>query len=120
MTGIRPTSSSGAWAVSLAATFIVIFVLSPYTVPYVGTNRGIIGMASGSEFGLVGTAALVVGLISVIRNKERSVFVFLSLIVGLYALGFLLGSLLWVISMLQPSPSRTAAISSLVFSSHPS
>lgn len=107
---LRPTSSSGAWAVSLAATFILVFIISPFTARFVGENRAIVGMFSGTGFAIVGTAALVVGLISVIKNKDRSIFVILSLLVGLYALLFLAFLIGVILDTLSPNPINVAAL----------
>lgn len=104
--GIRPTSFCGAWAVSLAITFILLFVGIPYAARFVSSNKVLIGIASGMELGLIGTSGLVLGVVSIIRSKERSVFVILSLLVGVFALGFLLASVAWMNWSLRLPPAN--------------
>ena len=44
---------------------------------------------------LSGLAALVTGLISIIKGRERSILVFLATLIGLFALLFLFGEFLF-------------------------
>jgi hypothetical protein len=43
-----------------------------------------------------GIAALIIGLIATIKNKERSILVFLAMLLGLFGLIFVLGELLFL------------------------
>ena len=86
---ILPKTSLGRWSVGLAAAFILLFalyvvllllgVLDPDRVRLIP----LIGFAA---FGILGIGAFVTGLISVIKSKERSILVFLAVVVGLFDL----------------------------------
>lgn len=93
----RPSTKPGWWAVGLAIAFIVInivnsaiFMRLSLGVPWRQTilpYYGIIMM-------LCGLAALVVGLLAIIRKHERSWLVWLALLPGVFALLFVLGEFL--------------------------
>jgi hypothetical protein len=93
--GILPKSPLGRWSVGLAATFILLSVLSAVLTGLGGVGPGPVGPIIGIAFGISGIAALVTGLISTIKSKERSILVFLAIIIGLFTLIFLLGELLY-------------------------
>ena len=105
---ILPKTCLGKWSVGLVAAFILISVVnglipSPQPSPgapvlppsmavvAIGISRMvalIIGLASG-------VAALVTGLISIIKSRERSILVFLAVLVGLFVLIFCLGEVIF-------------------------
>jgi len=58
-------------------------------------GTGPVGPIVGVAFGISGIATLVTGLISTIKSKERSILVFLAVVVGLFVLIFLLGEFLY-------------------------
>ena len=94
---ILPKSSLGRWSVGLAAAFILLFVL--FWILIAPARRGV-GPAPFAPMAIVaagisGIAAFVIGLISMIRSKERSILVFLAVVVGLFVLIFLLGEFLY-------------------------
>jgi hypothetical protein len=89
---ILPKTSLGWWSVGLA---IPVFLL--FTYPFLirlGRVVSFIGAYFNFAFIISGIAAFVIGLISIIRNKERSILVFLATLIGLFALLFLLGEVL--------------------------
>ena len=97
---ILPKTSLGRWSVGLGAAFILIFVLSGVLTALGGVGVGpapvgpIAGVALGVAFAISGIAALITGLISIIKSKERSILVFLAVIAGLFCLIFFLGEFL--------------------------
>lgn len=84
----------GRWSVGLGIAFILLQVLSGILTGVGGVGPGLIGPMIGVAFGVSGIAALVTGLISVIRSKERSILVFLAILAGLFCLIFILGEFL--------------------------
>ena len=92
---ILPKSSLGRWSVGLAASFILLSILFE-VLTRLGGEPGpfalifIANVAIGISF----IAALITGLISIIKRKERSVLVFLAVLVGFCALFFFLGQFL--------------------------
>ena len=89
---ILPKTSLGRWSVGLAAAFILLFavyvVLLLLGVLDIDRVR-LIPLIAAATFGISGIAAFVTGLISVIKSKERSILVFLAVVVGLFDLAFL-------------------------------
>jgi len=103
-----PKTYFGKWSVGLVAAFILIAVVHGLVTPprpspsapvlppsmavvAVGILRMvalIIGLASA-------IAGFVTGLISIIKSRERSILVFLAVIVGLLVLMFCLGEVIF-------------------------
>jgi len=77
---ILPKTPLGRWSVGLVIALIVLFAVVPEVA-----NRPL-EVAASSGFACLAGAALVTGLISVIKNKERSILVFLTMVIGLFAL----------------------------------
>jgi hypothetical protein len=92
---IRPKSLLGKWSAGLAAAFILILVLSSVLMGLGGVGPGPVGPILGVAFGISGIAALVTGLMSIIRSKERSILVILAVAAGLFVLIFFLGEFLY-------------------------
>ncbi len=91
---VLPKSYLGRWSVGLAAAFILLSVLSSVLTGLGGVGPGPVGPIITFAFGISGIAALVTGLVSVTKSKERSILVFLALVVGLFTLFFFLGEFL--------------------------
>ena len=99
---ILPKSLLGRWSVGLAAAFILLRVLFQTFFAGGGRNPGpnpsppspviLITVVAGYVSGVV---AFITGLISIIKSKERSILVFLVVAVGLFALIWLLGEVLF-------------------------
>ena len=77
---IPPKSLLGWWSVGLVIAIIVLFMV----IPEVANKT--LEVAASSGFACLAGAALLTGLISIIKNKERSILVFLSTAIGLFAL----------------------------------
>ena len=80
-----PQTRLGWWAIGLAATFVVllIFGYGGLVLPFYGIVLLLCGLCGGA-----------VGLIAVVGRRERSGFVWLSMVPGLVALAFLIGEFL--------------------------
>ena len=83
---ILPKSPLGCWSFGLVVASVLFFVLSQvvlgpgpdYNMPLAYTLTIVLtGIA---------VAAFVTGLISIIKSKERSIFVFAAMAIGLYSL----------------------------------
>jgi cytochrome bd-type quinol oxidase subunit 2 len=94
-----PKTNLGKWSISLIIIFIVLFVIFQILVAS--------GQRGGETFldnlwlsvpmllaATSGVMAFLLGLISIIKNKERSALVFVSTIVGFFILWFIVGELL--------------------------
>ena len=96
---ILPKTSLGRWSVSLAAAFIVVVVLTILLGP---TVCNVLEFNSGSielkiffvAHCIFGMGSLLTGLISIIKSKERSILVFLALVVGLISLVIIVSSII--------------------------
>ena len=79
---ILPKTSLGRWSVGLAAVCIVFLIL-PMVLRGSGVaERGSLGaMMLGFTWVISGIAALVIGLVSIIKAKERSILAFLAVVV---------------------------------------
>jgi hypothetical protein len=77
---ILPKTPLGWWSVGLVVAIIVLFIFVPEVA-----NRPL-DVAASSGFACLAGAALVTGLISIIKNKERSILLFLTMAIGLFAL----------------------------------
>jgi len=97
---ILPKTILGKWSVGLAISFILFFALLAI---FAAT-----GQEGGNTFlsnlflAIPGTLAVVsavatffTGIVSVIFMKERAVFVFVAMIIGLLVIVFILGDLLF-------------------------
>jgi hypothetical protein len=82
---VLPKTSLGKWSVGLAAACIVLLVLLVVLVGELGlgvVKPGSLGaIMLGFAFGISGIAALVTGLVSIKKNKERSIIAFLVVVV---------------------------------------
>jgi hypothetical protein len=100
--GRFPTTRLGKWSFWLAVAFIVGFGINSMLVGVVGTSTD----ATVNEFSRTylpfwgialftcGAAAGVLGLIAMLKSKERSVFTLLAVLPLLFVAVFLLGELL--------------------------
>ena len=94
---ILPKSSLGRWSVGLAAAFILLSILFAVLTRLVGEPGPfalifIVNVVIGISF----IAAFVTGLVSIIKSRERSIIVYLAMLVGFGALLFYLGSFLQI------------------------
>jgi len=93
--GILPKSSLGIWSVDLAAAFILLSILFA-VLTGLGGEPGPFALIFivNVVIGISSIAAFITGLVSIIKSKERSVLVFLAVLLGFCALLFYLGSFL--------------------------
>ena len=93
--GILPKSSLGKWSVGLAAAFILLSILFA-VLTGLGDEPGPFALifVVNVVIGISSIAAFITGLVSIIKSKERSVLVFLAVLLGFCALLFYLGSFL--------------------------
>ena len=82
---IMPKTSSGWWSVGLVIAIIVLFVVIDIVVvpeppPASALDRGL-----SSVFAGISAAAFATGLIGVVTRRERSILVFLTTAIGLFA-----------------------------------
>ena len=93
---LLPQSALGKWSVGLLAAFAVFFAAFELLVAS--------GQRGGETFfsnlaltipillaGTSGVLAFLTGLIGVVRNRERSILVFLAMLVGFFILLFSIG-----------------------------
>ena len=97
---LLPQSALGKWSVGLLAAFVVFFAVFELLVAS--------GQRGGETFfsnlaltipilfaGASGVLAFVTGLAGVVRNRERSILVFLAMLVGLSVLLFWIGEVIF-------------------------
>jgi hypothetical protein len=96
---ILPKTTPGKWSIGLIGGLVLFFALMWLLVA--SGQRG--GETFFSNLALTvpallaaisGIAAFFTGIISIIKSKERSVLVFLAVIIGLFVLIFCLGEFL--------------------------
>jgi len=100
-----PKTVLGKWSLRSAAVFLTLFVFSLVMVGLSQRQEGEeFMMKSAVRFFLIaegllaivsGLAAFFLGIVSIVKYKERSVLIFLASFVGLLALFFLLGEFLF-------------------------
>lgn len=89
---IKPETKLGKWSVLLNAFFLVVIMTSIILVKVLGVLSFDVGHwwdVTVLVF-LASIAALIVGVIAVIKNKERALSVYLSIIIGILTILFLL------------------------------
>jgi len=97
---LMPKTILGRWSVGLIVLFLLLLVLFHILVasgqrggetffsnPYLAFTGIFIAMSGISSF--------FTGIFSIIRNKERSILVFLSTLIGLFVLLFVFGEILF-------------------------
>ena len=92
---ILPKTSLGRWSVGLAAAFILLSLLFA-VLTRLGGEPGpfVLIFITNVAIGISSIAAFITGLISIIKSKERSILVFLAVLVGFCVLLFYLGEFL--------------------------
>jgi hypothetical protein len=97
---LLPTTTLGKWSIGMGLSLILFFILS-FAIIILGHQTG------GETFldnlyiavpmflaGISGIAALITGIICILRYRERSVFVFMAALIGLFVLFLVLGEFL--------------------------
>lgn len=99
-----PKTKLGKWSVRLIIVFFGLFIFVQI-IAAVGRSQGAFDSDSFNIYqllipitiipaGICGIAAFLTGIISVVKSKERSVFVFLVTAIGFFVLLFILGEIL--------------------------
>ena len=86
---ILPKTTLGRWPVGLGVTWILFFALSEVLTSFEVLGPELnpaLAVALTIVLAGISGAALVTGLISMIKSKERSAFVFLTTAIGLWGL----------------------------------
>lgn len=95
----------GRWSVWLIIIFIALFILVQI-IAAVGRSLGAFDSTSLNVYqilmpiiiipaGICGIAAFITGMMSIIKSKERSKFVFFTTAIGLFVILFVLGEFLF-------------------------
>lgn len=84
-TTFAPKTSTGKWALGLSLAFIVLITLK------------IMGSMPLPTFGIaaIGLIGFIVGVLAIIKNKERSILTFIPILVGLVILLWTAAELLY-------------------------
>ena len=88
---VKPQTKLGKWSVWLNACFLIVIVVSVILVNVFGilSYDDIWWDVTVNVF-LASIAAFVLGVIAIRKHKERSVLVYISVIIGLLAILFIL------------------------------
>ena len=97
-----PVTALGKWSMWIAVAFIVMFAINAVFVGALGTSTDPGWQAFSSTYlpfygiGMlaVGLAAGVVGLVAILKQKERSLITLLTILPALFVVVFLLGEFL--------------------------
>ena len=92
-----PKTTLGRWSVGLVVAFFLLLATGMFVVSVLGQTGGetffdnpVISIPMLGA-GACAIAAFFTGVSAIVRNKERSVFVFVSSLIGLLVLFFVLG-----------------------------
>lgn len=105
MVSTMPKTRLGKWSVGLIGVFFLLFILAQI-IAAIGRSQGafepermgiyqILMPVMIIPAGIAGIAAFFCGIISIIKHKERSIFVFIATIIGFLVLTFVLGEILF-------------------------
>lgn len=87
-----PETKLGKWTVCLNIFFLIVIIISVILVKVLGILSFDMGHwwdVTALVF-LVSISAFIIGIIAVRKNKERSVMVYLSILISIFAILFLL------------------------------
>ena len=93
----KPVTRLGWWAVWLGAAFVVMWLINSFVFMPTSSDapwRQVILPFYGIFMMLCGLASGIIGLVAVIREHERAVLVWLTLLPGALVLFFVLGEFL--------------------------
>lgn len=91
---ILPKSTLGWWSIGLGLAYILFFVLSEVMLGPGPDYNMALAIALTILNTCIAAGAFLTGLISIIKSKERAIFVFSTTAIGLYGLIGGIGSLL--------------------------
>ena len=92
-----PRTTLGKWSVGLGLASVVLFLINSFVFMPTSSDapwRQVILPFYGIFMMLCGLASGIVGLVAVVRQRERSWLVWLMLLPGMFVLFFLLGEFL--------------------------
>ena len=92
-----PSTRPGKWAVGLAAVFVVMFIINAAVFMQLAEDvswRQTVLPFYGIAMLLCGLASGILGLIAILRQRERSFLVWLPLLFALWVVFMLLGEFL--------------------------
>ena len=95
-----PKTTTGKWSVGLIIAFFLLVTLGNFIVKIQGPRADQTFLSNPAlsismlSAGISGIASFFAGILSIIRNKERSILVFLSILIGFFILIFILGEIL--------------------------
>ena len=92
-----PVTRLGQWAAVLAAVFVILFLLNAFVFMPLNTDapwQRILLILYGFAMLACGLASGITGLIAVVRQRERSLWVGLPFLLGLFVLFLILGEFL--------------------------
>jgi len=89
---LLPRTSAGWWSLGVAAGFILLFAMSVFLVQ-VADHTGIGVALTLFPAGVAAVLAGAMGVFAIVRRSERSVIVFLPVIVGLLVAWFVIGEI---------------------------
>jgi hypothetical protein len=97
-----PSTRLGWWSVGLAATFVALFIIN---LAVITSTLETLWRQTLLPFYVIfmlscGLAAGIVGLIAVIRQRERSWLVWLAILTGLFVIAIVLGELLQLVGVI--------------------
>jgi hypothetical protein len=81
-----PKTLLGWWSVGLCVASIILFALFVVILGPGPDYNMALAYALTAVVAGIAAAAFITGLISATRNKERSIFVFIAMVIGLYSL----------------------------------
>jgi hypothetical protein len=88
---ILPKTILGKWSLGTILVGILLYMIF-FIVVRLGYRSGVNVPASPTILLFISAiASMVIGIISVIKNKERSILIFITIVMGLLALVFLVG-----------------------------
>ncbi len=92
---ILPKTSLGWWSVWLLLACVLLFVIIVVLGAFTGVaDSPLVADISGPIGLLLGAGSFTLGLLSIIKSKERSILVFLALIIEVLFLVIIVGELL--------------------------
>jgi len=83
---LLPKTTFGWWSCGLAVSYVVFYLLSTVIVGDESAYNTLAAVVTTIIGACIATAAAATGIIGVVKNKENSVLVYLSTVIGIYCL----------------------------------
>lgn len=92
---LLPKSRLGKWTVGLEAFYLLVIIFSfTFIISFKFITSEKIMHIFGATAAIATITAFITAIIAVIKNKERSILVFLAILIGLIVLAFNFGDIL--------------------------